>query len=152
MEIVIYKIETLLEKTRDYIFISNDSNLRKSINPGKWSKKEILGHLIDSAINNLQRFTEIQFFPQPYKHRSYKQDELVKANNYQEANLSELLELWISLNKRIVGVIKNIKTEDLELEILLENNDIIDLNFLIKDYAIHLEWHVNQILYNELEL
>lgn len=35
--------------------------------PGKWSKLEILGHLIDSAINNLKRFTEIQFLPQPYK-------------------------------------------------------------------------------------
>src|SRR4030095_2595683 len=28
--------------------------------PGKWSKKEILGHLIDSATNNHQRFVRTQ--------------------------------------------------------------------------------------------
>jgi len=50
--------------------------------PGKWSKQQILGHLIDSAINNLKRFTEIQILPQPFKIISYQQDELVIVNNY----------------------------------------------------------------------
>ena len=50
--------------------------------PSKWSKKEILGHLVDSGVNNLQRFTEIQFHPKPYVLRNYNQDELVKINDY----------------------------------------------------------------------
>ena len=52
--------------------------------PGKWSPQEILGHLIDSAINNLRRFTEIQFLPQPFTVVGYKQDDLVIVNNYQQ--------------------------------------------------------------------
>ena len=61
--------------------------------PGKWSKQEILGHLIDSAINNLKRFTEIQFLPQPYKVVSYQQNELVEVNQYQNLALAHLLDL-----------------------------------------------------------
>ena len=47
---------------------------------GKWSKKEILGHLIDSAINNIQRFTEIQNSEKPYVIKTYNSDALVNAN------------------------------------------------------------------------
>ena len=48
----------------------------------KWSQKEMLGHLIDSGINNLQRFTEVQFETKSYRIRDYNQNELPKANNY----------------------------------------------------------------------
>src|SRR6187399_13913 len=67
--------------------------------PGKWSKKEILGHLIDSAINNLKRFTEIQFLPQPYKVISYRQNELVAINHYQDLPLAHLLDFWKTINQ-----------------------------------------------------
>jgi hypothetical protein len=72
--------------------------------PGKWSKQEILGHLIDSAINNLKRFTEIQFLPQPYHIISYQQNELVIVNNYQYIPVDHLLQLWQSLNRQIIYV------------------------------------------------
>ena len=65
--------------------LSSEDLLRRPA-PDKWSKQEILGHLIDSAINNLKRFTEIQFLPQPYSVISYRQNELVTVNDYQ--NLS----------------------------------------------------------------
>ena len=76
--------------------------------PGKWSKQEILGHLIDSAINNLKRFTEIQFLPQPYKVISYRQNELVEVNHYQNLPLAHLLDLWNILNPEL-------QTEPVEL-------------------------------------
>src|SRR5262245_5252597 len=66
--------------------------------PGKWSKQEILGHLIDSAINNLKRFTDTQYFPQPYTVIRYNQDELVIINRYQQLSLEYLLNLWSILN------------------------------------------------------
>jgi|TARA_R110000737_G_scaffold264685_1_gene272514 hypothetical protein len=62
--------------------------------PKKWSKKEILGHLIDSGINNLQRFTEIQFSDRPYVIRKYNQNELVIVNDYQNAEIKEILDFW----------------------------------------------------------
>src|SRR5678815_2118831 len=71
----------------------SSEDLLKRPAPGKWSKQEILGHLIDSAINNLKRFTEIQFLPQPYTVISYRQNELVIVNNYQDLPLQQLLDL-----------------------------------------------------------
>src|SRR6188474_2543328 len=85
---------------------SSQEMLRKPA-PGKWSKKEILGHLIDSAINNLKRFTEIQFLPQPYSVIAYRQNELVIINDYQNLPLDHLLDLWQALNRQIVFVVKN---------------------------------------------
>ena len=79
--------------------------------PGKWSKQEILGHLIDSAVNNLKRFTEIQFLPQPYKVISYRQNELVLINHYQDLPLNHLLDLWKVLNQQISYVVQNIPSE-----------------------------------------
>ncbi|MDF9795710.1 hypothetical protein OKW21_000973 [Catalinimonas alkaloidigena] len=56
-------------------------------------KKEILGHLVDSAIRNLKRFTEVQFSSQPYRIQKYQQDELLRSNHYQNQNYEEILTL-----------------------------------------------------------
>ena len=111
----------------------------------KWSKKEILGHLIDSAINNIQRFTEIQYFEKPYQIRQYNPDELVKANDYKNKNNQELYDLWINLNKHISHIAKNQTPETLQYQLILPNGELSDLEFLINDYFDHFYYHINQI-------
>lgn len=113
----------------------------------KWSKKEILGHLIDSAINNLKRFTEIQFLPQPYKVVSYKQVELVLVNDYQNLPLDHLLDLWQALNRQIVFVAKSIPAEKLQYPVdpQYENGELKTLGWIIADYVAHMEHHFKQI-------
>lgn len=111
----------------------------------KWSKKEILGHLIDSAINNLQRFTEIQFTEKPYIVRKYNQVELVKANDYQNSETQELLNFWLSINKRIKKVIEKQTEETLKYKVQINDETIVDLKLLIKDYIDHLVHHLQQI-------
>jgi hypothetical protein len=111
----------------------------------KWSKKEILGHLIDSAINNIQRFTEIQTFEKPYKIRTYNPDELVKSNDYQNKNNQELIDLWMNLNLHILHIAKNQTNETLNYKLILPNGELSDLQFLIEDYFDHLYHHLNQI-------
>ncbi len=93
MEEKVNGFESFLNQINIEFFIEEISDFENKIADMKWSKKEILGHLIDSGINNLQRFTEIQFLEKPYKIRPYNQDELVKANNYQNKNSQELFEL-----------------------------------------------------------
>jgi hypothetical protein len=114
--------------------------------PGKWSKQEILGHLIDSAINNLKRFTEIQFLPQPYIITSYQQDELVNVNHYQQLSLDHLLNLWAALNQQIIYVVKNIPAEKFNYAVnpQYDNNEIKTLGWVICDYTAHMEHHVKQ--------
>ena len=115
--------------------------------PGKWSKQEILGHLIDSAINNLKRFTEIQFLPQPYTVISYQQNELVIVNDYQNLPLQHLLEFWQSLNRQIIFVVKAIPADKLNYPVdpQYENREMKTLGWIIADYVAHMEHHLRQI-------
>ncbi|MFY0652159.1 MAG: DinB family protein [Cyclobacteriaceae bacterium] len=114
-------------------------------NPDKWSRKEILGHLIDSAINNLQRFTEIQFSPKPYIIRKYGQDDLVKANDYQNVPIGEIIELWVTLNYQIWRVMQKQTDESLSSEVEVEPGKMQSLKWLMDDYIVHLEHHMKQI-------
>ena len=145
MKETINRLEELLNSGFDYVSKSSEIELTKKASPDKWSKKEIIGHLIDSGINNLQRFTEVQFEIKPYKIRQYRQDELVKANDYQHSEINEVVELWISINNRIISLMKKQTIKTLKYNIELNNETISDLRFLMMDYVDHLEHHLNQI-------
>lgn len=121
------------------------SGFEVKVSETKWSKKEILGHLIDSALYNLQRFTEIQYAEKPYRVRSYHQDEQVKANHYQERESSELIALWAGLNRQIAFVMQHQTEESLALPLLLPDGTSSDLRFLMTDYIDHLQHHLIEI-------
>ncbi len=140
------KIEQLLKTGLAYLTQSSELEMSRKESAGKWSKKEILGHLIDSGINNLQRFTEIQFENKPYQIRTYNQDELVKANDYQNSDTMEIVEFWNVINNRILNLIKKQSEKTLNYKIELEKDNFSDLRFLINDYAKHLEHHLKQIM------
>jgi len=124
--------------------LSEDVILKKTA-PGKWSKQEILGHLIDSAINNLKRFTDSQYLPQPYTVIRYSQDDLVVINLYQQLPQEHLLPLWIALNQQIVYVISNIPADKLSYTIIIPSGDSKTLEWLAIDYVEHMEHHLGQI-------
>ncbi len=144
MQNTIFKFEKLVDENA-INFSTIDSVTFETKNSDKWSKKEILGHLIDSAIHNLVRFTEINYVEKPYHHRPYSQIDLVNLNQYQTMDTSELIQLWLSLNKQIIRVFKNIDDKALDFQIILSDQSVIDLKFLMTDYVEHLEYHINQI-------
>ncbi|WP_103070252.1 DinB family protein [Aquimarina sediminis] len=146
MEDLIANFTDLLKKGARFVASSTEEDLKFKPSSEVWSKKEIIGHLIDSGIANLQRFTEIQFENRPYKIRGYNQNELVKSNSYNEADPLELLGLWLSINERIIQVVKVQNESTLSYQIELGNGEISDFKFLIKDYVVHLEHHLNQIM------
>lgn len=113
--------------------------------PNKWSKQEILGHLIDSAINNLKRFTDAQYMPSPYSVPKYQQDDVVRVNHYQQLPIDHLAALWQLLNQQILYVITHIPTEQLSTVITIPSGESKTLGWLIDDYADHLEHHLQQI-------
>lgn len=114
---------------------------------GKWSKKEISGHLVDSAVNNLKRFTDAQYAALPYEVVNYQQVALVVVNDYQNLPLDHLLTLWQSLNRQIIYVVRNIDDEKLNYPVALpyENCDLKTLGWIIIDYVAHMEHHFRQI-------
>lgn len=124
-----------------------EEDLKLPLAPDKWSKKEILGHLIDSARVNLQRFLETQHTPSPYIVKRYMQDELVKLNDYQNIPTLEIIQLWKSLNQQIANVFDRVPEEELSKRVEIPHEDRIkDLRFIMEDYVVHLEHHVKQIL------
>jgi hypothetical protein len=144
MQDTIFKFEQLLNDNSTN-FLAIDKAVFEEKNPGKWSKKEILGHLIDSAIHNLVRFTEINYLEKPYHHRPYSQNDLVNLNQYQTMDSNELVQLWLSLNNQIIRVFKNVDNKALDYQIIMDDQSVINLKFLMTDYVEHLEYHINQI-------
>jgi hypothetical protein len=119
---------------------------RPSLN--KWSKKEILGHLCDSAINNIGRFVKIQYAEQPLVIEAYKQDQWVAVQYYQDRPLDEILTLFQALNEQVVNIINHISEEKLAYLCDLGNNEQKTLKWLIQDYLEHMEHHINNQILN----
>lgn len=142
-----YRLALYIKNIPEYFNTISPAELLRKTNSTKWSKKEILGHLIDSAINNLKRFTDIQFSPQPCSIISYNQVELVTVNNYQELEMAHLINLWKSLNQQILFVVANISQEKLLNTVNIEYDDpeVKTLGWVICDYVAHMEHHYKQI-------
>ena len=124
-----------------------EGELRRKPAPNKWSKKELLGHLIDSAANNHHRFIKAQFLPSPMFVEGYAQNDWVKIQNYNEKDTEQLVNLWKVYNEHILFIMQN--TPDKNLEIKLNAEDPFEnadtLFFLMKDYVDHMDHHLKQI-------
>jgi hypothetical protein len=113
----------------------------------KWSKKEVVGHLIDSAQNNLRRFVCAQYEKTPSK-ITYDQDFWVNANGYQEMEKETVINLWRLINERIAAVLRNMKPENYSRssDTGKEGVQLHSLEWLAEDYVNHMKHHLNQVL------
>lgn len=145
MEEISKKLELLLDRW-GAMKPGSIADFEEKVSIAKWSKKEMLGHLVDPALNNWQRFTEIQYFEKPYTIRDYNPDALVIANHYQGKDADALLQLWLHLNRHILSIIKNQTEMSLQYEIILPEQQKTDLRFLIEDYYNHMNHHLDQII------
>jgi hypothetical protein len=112
--------------------------------PGKWSKKEILGHLIDSAANNHQRFVRAQAEPQ-FVFLGYAQEFWVDVQQYQKESWNNLVQLWASYNTHLLHALEQIPEARLQHQCSVGGAEPVTLEFLITDYVRHLEHHLRQI-------
>jgi len=111
----------------------------------KWSGKEILGHLIDSASNNHQRFVRAQLsseitFP------DYEQSGWVRTQDYQNEPWRSLVHFWSSYNRHLMHVVSSISAERLKGLCFVGEDEPVTLEFLIRDYVRHVRHHLRQIL------
>jgi DinB superfamily len=124
--------------------ITEDDASSKSI-AEKWSMKEILGHLIDSAANNHQRFVRLQNSAEVVS-ISYDQSFWVNRQAYQKEKWEDLLSLWYFYNRHLSHVIANIDIETLENRCDMGYSEKKSLRFVVEDYIRHLQHHIKQIL------
>jgi hypothetical protein len=146
--------DTIVSATARLRNIPEGQSGQKS-SPDDWSPKETIGHLVDSAANNHQRFVRAQFtddlvFP------GYEQDQWVSSQQYRDESWSELIQLWSSYNLHLIHVASAIPedvltkprsnhTLDQIAFNLVDKNHPATLEYLIRDYLDHLRHHLNQI-------
>lgn len=132
--------------------ISDAEAARKSA-PGRWSLKEMMGHLIDSAGNNHQRFVRAQL-QESLVFQGYEQDDWVRVQRYQDRPWRELVELWRALNVHLAEVIRATPERERTRPRREHNLDAIawgeppegpaTLDWFQRDYVGHLRHHLAQ--------
>jgi hypothetical protein len=120
----------------------SETDWNEKPNPDKWSKKEILGHLIDSATNNHQRFIRGQFENDPII--GYDQNQWNLHSHYNQISAAHLISFWTVYNRHLVEVIKAMP-EEKYLRKCLTGETPHTLEWLVDDYVKHLEYHLKQI-------
>ena len=130
-----------------FIGITNSQSIDWEQKPSqdKWSNKEIIGHLCDSAQINLQRFVRCTF-EENFK-LTYEQVEWVIAQHYQEMDIADLLQLWRLLNLQISRVLDSYPAGRLKAQCDNSKKEISlhTVEWLAQDYLEHLQHHLNQI-------
>jgi len=113
--------------------------------PGKWSNKEIIGHLCDSAMINMQRFVRCTY-EDNFK-LVYEQDEWVATQRYQEMDIENLLELWRLLNLQITRVLETYPNDRWQVQCDSKKTEVglHTVEWLAQDYVVHLQHHLDQI-------
>jgi hypothetical protein len=132
-----------------------EAQSRQKSSPEEWSPAEVLGHLIDSAANNHQRFVRAQF-TDDLVFSGYEQEQWVSSQKYRDEPWSEVIQLWSSYNLHLLHVVSVIPedvltkartrhTLDQIAFNLVDKNDLTTLEYLIRDYVDHLRHHLDQI-------
>ena len=127
----------------------------QAVAPGKWSPKEIIGHLVDSASNNHGRFVRAQLTDDLF-FAGYDQEAWVRVQHYSRANWIELIALWRAFNHHIASVVERIPSDIASRQRTHHNLDQIawqtvatdkpvTLEYFVRDYVGHLKHHLSQI-------
>lgn len=128
----------------------NNADTSRRLNPRKWSRKEILGHLLDSASNNHQRFVRAALQGE-LRFPGYNQDFLVKLQQFREIDWEFLVDFWASYNRYLAHVISIFPAKAARATCHIGNNAPATLEWIAQDYVAHLKHHLNQILGKKFE-
>ena len=138
------RLALLLQTTPVRLANISDHDASQVPGTGRWSKKEVLGHLIDSAGNNHQRFVRAQLadrldFPE------YQQEGWVAVQSYATESWPDLVNLWLLLNRHLVHIIRHIPETCLSRLCTIGGNEPIPLSQVIEGYLTHLEHHLKSL-------
>lgn len=144
--------EITLQAFEEFLMVDDKDAAIKPA-PNKWSAKEILGHLIDSASNNHGRFVRAQF-EENFQIEGYRQNEWVEVQDYQNQEWQDLLIMWRQFNLLLSNLMFNtsprIRQQEIQLGAFLPSSPNLKelpstLGYLMEDYVAHIKHHLGQI-------
>lgn len=111
---------------------------------GGWTRKQIVGHLLDSAANNRQRFVRAAI-EGTYTGPFYDQDAWVAAQGYADLSWQTLLKWWAVEHEILAAIVDRVPEERMDAECRVGDDPPVTLRYLIEDYITHQNWHLRQI-------
>jgi hypothetical protein len=135
------RLRDAVEAAAPRLLAMSEADAGRAPEPGKWSPREVIGHLVDSAANNHQRFV-----------RGQLQDDLVFLGYAQGA---DLVALWQLYNRHLARVIE-LTPADRRLSPRARHN-VQEIGFaapveatatldgIMLDYVEHLLHHLGQL-------
>lgn len=153
MEQVVKELNAIVEEFSAKFSQFSEAELAEKPFPRKWSKKEVIGHLIDSGQNNLRRFIVAQHESVSQK-IVYEQNFWDKANNYQQMAGADVIDLWRLVNNQITNVLSGIPKHlySQTCDTAKDGVQLRTLEWLAKDYIKHLKHHLNQVIQNSFDI
>jgi len=145
MKDIARQIRSLISKLEPQLSRMNHDEMGLKPDPHEWSKKEILGHLIDSAANNHQRFVRAvnkvaDQFP------TYDQDGWVRIQRYNEMPWSFLVTFWSAYNSHLCHIIECIPKDAESSPCNIGKEEPVTLEFVVRDYLRHLQHHLKDMI------
>jgi hypothetical protein len=138
------KLRKVIDAAEPNLRKTNATESTKPVLAGGWSRKEVMGHLIDSASNNHQRFVRATL-QESLDFPGYEQDGCVRVQAPQEADWELLVSLWAAYNRYLAHVIAHLPESKLGTACRIGSEEAVTLDFLAKDYLRHLVHHLRQI-------
>ena len=142
-QITINRLEEILNTVPQRLRQFSSKEFSDKPSPGKWSKKQIIGHLIDSATNNHHRFVRAQFDDKPKI--SYDQELWNKHSYYDTMDDEHIISFWELYNRHLIEVIRRIPEDLMQRECSMGDESMYSISWLVDDYVRHLEHHLGQI-------
>jgi hypothetical protein len=138
------ELASLVDSTEANLLKISEQDSATPIRPGGWSRKQVIGHLIDSASNNHQRFVRAVLqgsleFP------AYDQEGCIRVQAVQEMSWPGLIALWASYNRYLAHIIEHLPENELETKCRIGSGAPVTLRFLADDYLVHLVHHLQQV-------
>jgi hypothetical protein len=144
IETAILRLEFLCDTIPPLLAAIDEQDFSHKESPVKWSKKEVIGHLIDSAANNHQRFVRGQFEDMPAI--SYDQNKWTEYSYYNQIESSQVIAFWAIYNKQLAALIRHIPKEKLSNMVNSGGETPFTIEYLFTDYVAHAEHHLRQVV------
>jgi hypothetical protein len=138
------QLETLVARTARELAEFTDSEAAEPVISGGWSRKQVLGHLIDSASNNHQRFVRA-LLQDELRWPNYDQVGCVRVQHFQDASWNALVELWTSFNGLLAHVLARAPEAKRKTQCIIGDGTPMSLEELAEDYLRHMQHHLEQI-------